>query len=220
MAPGHGTRASSWLSLPRGCPEALPPLPAGSQLHGCFLCRRCRISLPTFPTSLLARAGATRGVGRGLLAEQGPPGSLLAIRGSAPSPEGVGGSRSCLSRVRPGRAHPCCGDRMGRGWHGEGSCGKRCGCAQGEMQRHSLIPGGCQGLSPPGGTRCPPLHIPGACNVQRKPKKPAVGGMEEGSAADPLSRLSSRGSEPVGGPSLPCSPPSACPASALLMGGL
>lgn len=122
MAPWHRTSAGSCLSLPRGSPEALPPLPADSQLqeHGCFLCRRCRISLPMFPMSLLARAGAA--VGREPLAEQGPPGSLPAIRGSAPSPERVGGSGRCLTPVHPGCAHPgCCGPATGTGRAGGGT---------------------------------------------------------------------------------------------------
>lgn len=53
-----------------------------------------------------------------------------------------------------------------------------------------------------------PLSIPRLCNVQRKPKKPVVGGVQEGNARALLSRLS-----PVGpsflvvgkGPCLPYS---------------
>lgn len=138
MAPRHRTSAGSCLSLPRGSPEALPPLPADSQLqeHGCFLCRRCRISLPAFPISLLARAGAA--VGREPPAEQGPPGSLPAIRGSAPSPECVGGSGRSLTPVRPGRAHPrCCGPAAGTGRAGGGTWNE----AEGREAMWMWIPG-------------------------------------------------------------------------------
>lgn len=209
MAPRHGTGAGSCLSLPRGSPEALPPLPAGPQLQErrCFLCRRCPSSFPTFPTSLLGTGGC--GCGEGAAGTQrGPPGSLRAIGGSAPSPGCVGGCWRCLTPVGDGQGET----RRRKLWM----------CPGADAVAFPDSWGGCQGLSPPGGTCCPPLHIPGACNAQRKPKKPAVGGMEDGNAGDPLSRLSSCGSKAIGGPSLPCSPPSTrrCPASALLMGGL
>lgn len=108
--------------------EGLPPGSA-TPSHGLaapgtqmlFSARGAGSLLLTFPTSLLAPwAGAA--VGRELLAEQGPPGSPLAIRGSAPSPKCVGGSRRCLTLVHPGCTHPECCDAAARtGWAGRGT---------------------------------------------------------------------------------------------------
>ncbi|OWK51221.1 Peptidyl-prolyl cis-trans isomerase FKBP8, partial [Lonchura striata] len=163
---------------------------------------------PAFPTSLLARAGAA--VGRELPAERGPPGSSLPSGAQPPAPRVSG------APVRPARAHPVpipgvgCGPAARTGWAGGGGARRRklwevMWMCQGETQRHSQSLGGCQGPSPPGGTRCPPLHIPGACNVQRKPKNRVVGGMERGALQTPCP-----GCLPVG-PSLPGVP--ACPAA-------
>lgn len=84
VAPWHRTSTRSCLSLPRGCPEALLPLPTDSALqeHGCFLCQRCRISLPTFPTSLLG--GCT--CGEGAAGRAGTPGQPPGNQGLSPQP--------------------------------------------------------------------------------------------------------------------------------------
>lgn len=215
-APGRPLGTGSCPAPLPLCPGAAPrlccPFPASQlQGHGCFLCQRCWISL-----SWCSPRPSWRGWGGGRAGT--PLGSLLAVRGSAPSPKCVGGSGRCLA---PGRAQPgCCDPAIRVGWAGRRKA----------WEAMWMCPGADAATFPDswGAARdsallfCPSLHIPGACNVQRKPKKPAVGGMEEGRAANPLSRLSSCGSKPLGGPSLPCSPPSArrCPAPALLLGGL
>lgn len=85
----------------------------------------------------------------------------------------------------------------------------------------------CPGRAAGGGTHSPPRHIPGTCNVQRKPKKPTSGG---GGTGDHLSGLSLVGpSFFFGGwgggvplcPAAPSGPraPAAAPVSALLTVG-
>lgn len=126
VAPWHRTRV---CVLPLSVSaEGLPPGSA-TPSHGLaapgtrmlFSARGAGSLLLTFPTSLLA-PWASAAVGRELLAEQGPPGSPLAIRGSAPSPKCVGGSRRCLTLVHPGCTHPECCDAAARtGWAGRGT---------------------------------------------------------------------------------------------------
>lgn len=142
---------------------------------------------------------------------------------SAPSVSGA--SRRCLTPACPGRAHP----RMARAGGGTGKeavgRGSHVDVPRWQMQRHSLVPGGLPAARPR--SRGHPLPFsahPWSVQCPKEAKEPRGGrdGMEEGSAGDPLSRLSSYGSKPLGGPSLPCSPPSArrCPTPALLLGGL
>lgn len=101
--------------------------------------------------------------------------------------------------------------------------GKRCGCgSQGQMQRHSLIPGGLPAAQP---SRMHPLPSSAhPCSVQcPKEAKETRGGRDGGGECwrPPVQAVLLR-VQNVRGPSLPCSPPSAhrCPASALLVGGL
>lgn len=215
------------LCLCRGAPPRLChpfPRPRSSRNTDAFLCQRCWISSPDVPHVPPGTLGGCS-CGEGAAGRAGTPRQPPGNQGLSPQPQMCGGQLEVphvlavliLSVVMllPGR-------------DGQGEARRRklweamWMCPGADAATFPDFLGGWQGLSPPGGTCCPPLHIPGACNVQRKPKKPAVGGMEEGSAGDPLSRLSSCGSKPIGGPSLPCSPPSArrCPASALLLGGL
>lgn len=100
--------------------------------------------------------------------------------------------------------------------------GKRCGCgSQGQMQRHSPIPGGLPAARPSRTHPLPSCAHP--CSVQcPKEAKETRGGRDGGGERwRPPVRAVFLWVQDVRGPSLPCSPPSAhrCPASALLVEG-
>lgn len=228
VAPRHRTGAGSCLSLPRGSPEALPPLPVDSQLQntdafsagGAGSLSRCS-PYPSWHGRVQLWGGSRR--------QSRDPRAASRQSGAQPPAPSVSGAAGGPSH-RYVLAVPIPGVAVwppGRDGHGEVHGrklreGKRCGCgSQGQMQRHSPIPGGLPAARP---SRMHPLpSCAHPCSVQcPKEAKETRGGRDGGGERwRPPVQAVFLWVQEVRGPSLPCSPPSAhrCPASALLVEG-